>query len=421
MSENSSSPRSTVRDLFAPVRSLFVSDASAGVLLILIAIAAMIAANSPLAEEYHHLFHGEWFSSDVFKLNTLHLWINDGLMAIFFFVVGLEVKREWIEGQLSNARDRRLPVLAAAAGMVVPALLYVAVVNADGAGHLVRGWAIPAATDIAFAMGVLGLLGNRVPSSLRIFLLTVAIVDDIGAVLVIALFYTAKINVMWLIASAVVVGIMFAMNRFKVSSFTPFIVLALALWLCVLNSGVHATIAGVVAALTIPMMGRNNNTMVERMEHALAPWSAYLVVPVFGFANAGVAFGDLGLKAVLDPLPLAIATGLFVGKQLGIFSAVVISDKIGFAPRPTNASWAEIWGVSILCGIGFTMSLFVSGLAFTDNYVLIEEAKIGILLGSLISSVVGFIILRMTTEHPAEDCDDHGGEPDKLQPEAATK
>jgi NhaA family Na+:H+ antiporter len=214
---------------------------------------------------------------------------------------------------------------------------------------------------------------------------------------------------------------MFAMNRFKVSSFTPFIVLALALWLCVLNSGVHATIAGVVAALAIPMMGRNNNTMVERMEHALAPWSAYLVVPVFGFANAGVAFGDLGLKAVLDPLPLAIATGLFVGKQLGIFSAVVISDRIGFAPRPTNASWAEIWGVSILCGIGFTMSLFVSGLAFTDNYVLIEEAKIGILLGSLISSVVGFIILRMTTEHPAEDCDDHGGEPDKLQPEAATK
>lgn len=413
MSENTSPPQSTVRDLFAPVRALFVSDASAGVLLILIAIAAMIAANSPLAEEYHHLFHGEWFSSDVFKLNTLHLWINDGLMAIFFFVVGLEVKREWIEGQLSNARDRRLPVLAAAAGMIVPALLYVGVVNADGADNLMRGWAIPAATDIAFAMGVLGLLGNRVPASLRIFLLTVAIVDDIGAVLVIAIFYTAKINLMWLIASAVVFGVLYAMNRYKVSSYTPFILLALVLWLCVLNSGVHATIAGVVAALTIPMRGRNNNTMVERMEHALAPWSAYLVVPVFGFANAGVPFGDLGIEAVIDPLPLAIATGLFLGKQMGIFSAVFVADKIGFAPRPTNASWPEIWGVSIMCGIGFTMSLFVSGLAFTGNELLIEEAKIGILLGSLISSVVGFVILRMTTVHPDDECDDRGDEPDK--------
>ena len=413
MSENSSPPTSTVRDLFAPVRALFVSDASAGVLLILIAAAAMIAANSAFAEEYHHLFHGTFDWSPIPKLNTLHLWINDGLMAIFFFVVGLEVKREWIEGQLSNARDRRLPILAAAAGMVVPALLYVAVVNADGAGHLVRGWAIPAATDIAFAMGVLGLLGNRVPASLRIFLLTVAIVDDIGAVLVIALFYTAKIDVTWLAASAAVVAAMYAMNRFKVSSVTPFIVLALVLWLCVLNSGVHATIAGVVAALTIPMRGKNNHTMVERMEHALAPWSAYLVVPVFGFANAGVAFGDLGIEAVLDPLPLAIAVGLFIGKQLGIFSAIVIADKTKFAPRPGNASWAEIWGVSILCGIGFTMSLFVSGLAFTDNYVLIEEAKIGILLGSLISSVVGFIILRLTTEHSPEECNDRGDEPEK--------
>lgn len=420
MSENLAPPKAIVRDLFAPVRALFVSDASAGVLLILIAAAAMIAANSALAHEYHELFHGTFGWSPIPKLNTLHLWINDGLMAIFFFVVGLEVKREWIEGQLSNAKDRRLPIVAAAAGMIVPALLYVGVVNADGAGELVRGWAIPAATDIAFAMGVLGLLGNRVPASLRIFLLTVAIVDDIGAVLVIALFYTAKIDVTWLAASAAVVAAMYAMNRFKVSSFTPFVLLALVLWLCVLNSGVHATIAGVVAALTIPMRGRNNNTMVERMEHALAPWSAYLVVPVFGFANAGVAFGDLGIEAVLDPLPLAIAVGLFVGKQLGIFSAIFVADKIGFAPRPVNASWAEIWGVTILCGIGFTMSLFVSGLAFTGNELLIEEAKIGILLGSLISSVVGFGILRMTTVHPDEECDDRGDEPDKYPSDAAT-
>jgi NhaA family Na+:H+ antiporter len=396
-----------LRSIFAPVRALFVSDASAGVLLIFVAAAAMVAANSPLHSEYHRLFHGELFSKDLFKLNTLHLWINDGLMAIFFFVVGLEVKREWIEGQLSNASDRRLPVLAAAAGMAMPALFYLGLVNLEGASdELTRGWAIPAATDIAFAMGVLGLLGNRVPASLRIFLLTVAIVDDIGAVLIIALFYTAKIDPTWLAASAAVLAAMVAMNRLRVSSFLPYILVALVLWYCVLNSGVHATIAGVVAALAIPMVGKNDDTMLEHMEHALAPWSAYLIVPVFGFANAGVEFAEIGLKAVLDPLPLAIAVGLFVGKQVGIFGAVVIADKVGFAARPANASWQDIWGVTILCGIGFTMSLFVSGLAFTDNALLIEEAKIGILLGSLVSSVVGFTVLRMSTLHPDEDCDE---------------
>ena len=413
MSDPKSPAPTPVLDLFAPVRALFVSDASAGVLLILVAIAAMVAANSPFANEYHHLFHGTFDWSPIAKLNTLHLWINDGLMAIFFFVVGLEVKREWIEGQLSDARERRLPILAAAAGMVVPALLYLAVVNAEGADELVRGWAIPAATDIAFAMGVLGLLGNRVPASLRIFLLTVAIVDDIGAVLVIALFYTAQLKLVWLIASAAVVAVMMVMNRMRVSSIIPFILLALALWFCVLNSGVHATIAGVVAALTIPMRGKNDNTMLERMEHTLAPWSAYLVVPVFGFANAGVAFGAMGLSAVLDPLPLAIALGLFVGKQVGIFSAIVIADKSGFAARPANASWVEIWGVTILCGIGFTMSLFVSGLAFTGNTLLIEEAKAGILLGSLLSSVVGYAVLRMTTQHPEEECDEQRRKPEQ--------
>ena len=393
---------SLLRTAFAPVRALFVGDASAGILLILIAAAAMVAANSGLAHEYHALFHDTVRWTPIPKLDTLHLWINDGLMAIFFFVVGLEVKREWIEGQLANAEQRRLPVLAAAAGMIVPALLYFAVVSAENADELVRGWAIPAATDIAFAMGVLGLLGNRVPASLRLFLLTVAIVDDIGAVLVIAVFYTANIKLLWLVASIVTVGIMFGLNRMKVSAYWPFILLALVLWYFVLNSGVHATIAGVVAALTIPMRGKDDDTMLEHLEHGLAPWSAYLIVPVFGFANAGVEFGDLGIDAVFDPLPLAIATGLFVGKQLGIFSAIFVADKVGFANRPDNASWAEIWGVSILCGIGFTMSLFVSGLAFTGNALLIEEAKIGILLGSLISSVVGYVILRLTTKHPEE-------------------
>lgn len=392
--------KSPIQLVFAPVRALFVSDASAGILLILVAAAAMLAANSPFAEDYHHLFHGYLFDKDLFKLNTLHLWINDGLMAIFFFVVGLEVKREWIEGQLSSAEQRKMPVLAAVAGMAVPALVYIGFVNGEGASELTRGWAIPAATDIAFAMGVLGLLGSRVPASLRLFLLTVAIVDDIGAVLVIALFYTANIKLGWLVGSIVVTALMFLMNRMKVSAYWPFILAAVVLWFFVLNSGVHATIAGVVAALTIPMVGKDDDTMLEHLEHGLAPWSAYLIVPVFGFANAGVELGDLGMAGIFAPLPLAIAAGLFFGKQIGIFTAIWIADKVGFAPRPDRASWPEIWGVSILCGIGFTMSLFISGLAFTGSALLIEEAKIGILMGSIISAVVGYTILRMTTDHP---------------------
>lgn len=386
------------RVVFAPVRALFDSDASAGILLILVAAAAMFAANSPLHGEYHALFHDALFSAAIFKLNTLHLWINDGLMAVFFFVVGLEVKREWIEGQLSSPSQRRLPVLAAAAGMAIPALIYVSIVGIGS--PLTGGWAIPAATDIAFAMGVLGLLGNRVPASLRLFLLTVAIVDDIGAVLVIAVFYTSGLKVAYLVAAAVVVGLMYALNRMKVSRYFPFILLALVLWFLVLNSGVHATIAGVVAALTIPMRGKDDETMVERMEHSLAPWSAYLIVPVFGFANAGVDFSTMGLDGLLAPLPLAIAAGLFLGKQVGIFAAIWIAEKLRFAPRPDQANWPEIWGVSILCGIGFTMSLFIGELAFPGSRELIDEAKIGTLLGSLVSALVGFAILRLTTTHP---------------------
>lgn len=392
---------SILRQFFAPVRALFTGDASAGILLILVAIAAMLAANSALADDYHYLFHGEMFDREAFKLNTLHLWINDGLMAIFFFVVGLEVKREWMEGQLASTEQRKLPVLAAIAGMAAPALVFLAVINGEGASELTRGWAIPAATDIAFAMGVMGLLGNRVPASLRLFLLTVAIVDDIGAVLVIALFYTASIKMIWLAAAVGAVGVMIAFNRMRVTSPWPFILLAVVLWFFVLNSGVHATIAGVVAALTIPMRGKDDDTMLERMEHGLAPWSAYLVVPIFGFANAGVEIGSLGLAGILAPLPIAIAAGLFLGKQIGILAAVWAAVKVGFAQKPEGASWPEIWGVSILCGIGFTMSLFISSLAFVGNDLLIEEAKIGILMGSLLSGIVGFVILRFFSRNNA--------------------
>ena len=297
---------SPLRSVFAPVRALFVGDASAGILLILVAAAAMIAANSTLANEYRDLFYGDLRWTPIAKLDDLHLWINDGLMAVFFFVVGLEVKREMVAGQLADAKSRRLPMVAAAAGMLVPAAVYMLV---SGGGEYTSGWAIPAATDIAFAMGVLGLLGSRVPASLRLFLLTVAIVDDIGAVLVIALFYTPTIKMAWLLASIVVFGLMVALNRMKVSSFPPYILLALVLWYCVLHTGVHATIAGVVAALTIPMYRRDGNSMLERLEHGLAPWSAYLVVPVFGFANAGVALKGFGGRSAARPTALCDCRG----------------------------------------------------------------------------------------------------------------
>ena len=384
-------------------KALFVSDAFEGVLLIAVAAAAMFVANSGVSHAYHELFHGELFSADVFKLNTLHLWINDGLMAIFFFVVGLEVKRELIAGNLSDPKQRTLPVLAAIAGMAAPALVYILIAGGDPA--LTRGWAIPAATDIAFAMGVVGLLGSRVPAVLRLFLLTVAIVDDIGAVMIIAIFYTANLKLFWLIGSLVVLGIMIAMNRMKVDSIIPYLIGAIVLWFCVLNSGVHATIAGVLAALTIPMHRRDGNSLLENLEHSMVGWNAYLVVPLFGFANAGVDISDLGLDGLLQPLPLAVAAGLVIGKQVGIFSCVFAADKLGIAKRPAGCTWAEVWGVTLLCGIGFTMSLFIGELAFPGYRLLIDEAKIGILTGSLISAVFGFIILRMTTTHPEEKDD----------------
>ena len=377
-----------------PFKTLFVSDAFQGVLLIAVAAAAMIVANSAFAEQYHTLFHGKLPWTPIPKLYNLHLWINDALMAIFFFVVGLEVKRELIAGQLADAAQRRLPVLAAVAGMAAPAAVYLML-----AGHepqLTRGWAIPAATDIAFAMGVLGLLGSRVPGPLRLFLLTVAIVDDIGAVLIIAVFYTANIKVMWLVASIVVTAALIACNRMKVNLIPVYVLGALVLWYCVLNSGVHATIAGVVAALTVPMRRQDGNSLLEQMEHALVGWNAYLVVPLFGFANAGVALKGIGLEGLLAPLPLAIAGGLVIGKQAGIFAAIFIADKIGFASRPENSSWGQVWGTTILCGIGFTMSLFIAALAFPRYPLLIEEAKLGILGGSLISAIMGYLVLRFS-------------------------
>ena len=369
-------------------------ESTAGLLLIAVAIAAVAIANSPLEHGYHELFHHAWTWSPVPKLNTLHLWINDALMAVFFFIVGLEIKREVLDGELSQPGRRRLPVLAAAAGMAVPALVYLLVAGFSDPVRL--GWAIPAATDIAFAVGILALLGKRLPPSLRLFLLTVAIVDDLGAVTIIALFYTPTIKLAWGVGALVFFVALVAANRSGVSRFWIFLVLGLCLWICVLYSGIHATIAGVLAAFTVPLKNdRQGDSMLLRLEHALTPWNAYFIVPLFGFANAGVALGGLGPSVLLDPVPLGIALGLFVGKQAGILAALAVAKWSGFAPLPKGASWPQLWGLAILCGVGFTMSLFIGALAFPAHPLLVEEAKLGVLVGSLLSSVLGYTVLRL--------------------------
>ena len=388
-----------VYKLVAPVKALFVSDAKEGLLLIAVAIAAIAAANSALAEPYHALFHGPLAWSPISKLDTLHLWINDAVMAVFFFVVGLEVKRELAEGGLADPAARRLPVIAAIAGMAVPALIFVAVVADDGT--LDRGWAIPAATDIAFAMGVVGLLGDRVPRQLRLFLLTVAIVDDIGAVLVIAVFYTVQVKALWMLGAVAVAALMGVMNLRRVDWLWPYILSALLLWLCVLHSGIHATVAGVIAALAIPMRTRDDKPLLVGVEHALAPWNAYLVVPLFAFANAGVDMRGLGLSSLLAPLPLGIAAGLFAGKQLGIMGALAGAKKLGIAQPPDGASWLQLWGIAMLCGIGFTMSLFIGTMAFADEPALYEQVKLGVLGGTLLSLIAGYAVLRLAPAIPS--------------------
>lgn len=387
--------RNPASRLSAAAARLFGGEAGAGVLLILAAALALVAANSPLAEAYHHFFHGQLAWSPVAMLGNWHLWINDALMAVFFFTVGLEIKREFVQGQLSTPPRRRLPILAAAAGMVVPAAIYLGIAGtADG---LARGWAIPAATDIAFAIGVLALLGSRTPASLRLFLLTVAIVDDLGAVAIIALFYTSGIALSWLAAAAGVLAAMAVLNLLRVGRVWIYLLLAAALWYCVLHSGVHATVAGVLAALAIPLdLDRRGNSPLLRLEHALTPWSAFLIVPLFGFANAGVSLGGVGLAGLFAPLPLAVAAGLFIGKQAGILGAIALSRATGFAAPPSGASWTQLWGVSVLCGIGFTMSLFIAALAFPAHPAFAEEAKLGILGGSLLSALLGYLILRFS-------------------------
>jgi NhaA family Na+:H+ antiporter len=369
-------------------------ERAAGLALIAAAGAALAAANSPLAGAYHDLLHTP-VGPVMPKLGmmTVHLWIVDGLMAIFFLLVGLEVKREWFEGRLATAAERRLPIIAAVGGMAVPALVYLAVIDFEPA--LANGWAIPSATDIAFAIGVLALLGPRAPASIKLLLVTIAIVDDIGAVLVIALFYTAKLNVLALAAALALAGGMALLGQLGVRKLWPFLLGFAILWLLVLASGVHATIAGVLAALTVPLARGEKHSPLKHFEHVIHPWVMFAIVPVFGFASAGVALAG-GPAALLAPLPLAVALGLFVGKQIGIFGSVWIAVRAGLAARPAGARWRQIYGAALLCGIGFTMSLFIGALAFPGRPELADAAKIGTLAGSLLSAILGFAVLRWT-------------------------
>lgn len=400
------------------LRAFLDSEAAGGIILIAAAILAMVIANSPLRELYHDLLHSPVSPALTDKLGpmTAHLWINDGLMAIFFLFVGLEIKRELVDGRLSTWAQRRLPVVAAAGGMAIPALVYLAFVFGDA--RLTSGWAIPAATDIAFAIGVLALLGSRAPTSLKLFLVTVAIVDDMGAVAIIALFYTKALNFTALAAAAVVLAAMFAVNRSGVRALWPYLIAAVLLWYAILLSGVHATVAGVLAAFAIPIIVTpgapdSADSPLHRLEHALAAPVAFCIVPLFGFANAGVDLAGIRLEDMLAPMPLGIAMGLFAGKQLGIFAAVWLAVKSGFAAKPRGATWLQIYGVALLCGIGFTMSLFIGGLAFTDPH-LVDEAKLGTLSGSVLAAICGYLVLKFAPLHP-----DHQREEAEVREEIA--
>ncbi|MDO7833530.1 Na+/H+ antiporter NhaA [Sphingobium sp. HBC34] len=376
------------------LRDFLRMEASGGLCLIGAAVLAMIVANSPVAPLYFAVLHMR-----IGPLSALH-WIDDGLMSLFFLLVGLEIKREFVEGRLARWSDRSLPVIAAVAGMVVPAAAYLAI--AGGQPGLAKGWAIPAATDIAFAIGVLALLGKRAPTSLKLLLTTVAIVDDMGAVLIIALAYTAGVGLWALVAAALIWGVMLFANRRGITSLGIYLVLAAGLWLAVLLSGVHATIAGVLAALAIPIRsatggGDEAQSPLHRLEHGLHPWVAFGIVPLFGFANAGVSLAGVGLADVLEPLPLGIAAGLFLGKQIGIFCSIRGAVALGMAERPAGANWLQIYGLALLCGIGFTMSLFIGGLAFADPHHA-DAVKIGVLGGSLLSALAGYGVLRLAPD-----------------------
>ncbi|MDE3177081.1 MAG: Na+/H+ antiporter NhaA [Pseudomonadota bacterium] len=361
------------------------SEATGGVVLMAVAALALIVANSPLGPAYFAALHGE-----IFGLSLLH-WINDGLMSVFFLLVGLEIKREVIEGELSSWPRRALPGVAAIGGVITPALIFLAINHASPA--TLRGWAIPAATDIAFALGVLALLGSRVPVSLKVFLTALAILDDLIVIVIIALFYTSESSALMFALAGVALAGLIGCNRFGVTSLWPYLVIGAALWVFVLLSGLHATLAGVALALTIPLRGDPAASPLHRLEHAIQAWVALLIVPVFGFANAGVSFRGLSVETVLHPLPLGVALAMFLGKQLGVFAFGWAAIRLKLATLPAHATWMQFYGVAILCGIGFTMSLFIGLLAFPDSPPLQDATKLGVLAGSIAAGLLGSALL----------------------------
>jgi NhaA family Na+:H+ antiporter len=366
------------------LRQFIQSEAAGGIILMLVAAAALLVANSAAAPLYFRLL-----ATDILGLSLLH-WINDGFMAIFFLLIGLEVKREILEGQLSSWSRRALPGIAALGGMLVPALVYLVVTRS--APELRQGWAIPAATDIAFALGVLALLGPRLPVALKIFLTALAIIDDLGAVLIIALFYTGALAPLMLAAAVCLLALLCLLNRFGVARLSPYLLVGCFLWYVVLRSGIHATLAGVAIAFTIPLGG--DPSPLHRLEHALQRLVGFLIVPIFGFANAGVSFSGATPSIILESLPLGIALGLFLGKQLGVFGFSFIAVRSGLARLPDRVGWSELYGVAVLTGIGFTMSLFIGTLAFGAAVETENSMKIGILIGSILSGATGFCLIR---------------------------
>jgi NhaA family Na+:H+ antiporter len=373
-------------------------EAAGGLVLVLAALAALIVSNSPLAWLYDG-FLDTPVGVRVGPLaidKPLLLWINDGLMAVFFFLVGLEIKRELIRGELSTFGQAVLPVLAAVGGMAVPAAVYVAINAGDPAA--LKGWAIPTATDIAFSVGVLALLGSRVPVSLKIFLLALAIIDDLGAIVIIALFYTEHLSWTMLAPAAVGVAVLWALNARGVARPAPYVLTGLFIWVCVLKSGVHATLAGVVVALAIPLRSDapEQPSLLEQLEENLHPWVAFGVLPLFAFANAGVSLQGLSLAKLTESVPLGIAAGLFPGKAIGILGATWLAVALGLARKPEGATWAQIAGVCVLGGVGFTMSLFIGTLAFADP-VHAAQVRLGVLAGSLLSAAIGYLVLTMST------------------------
>ncbi len=381
------------------IREFLRLEAAGGIVLVCAATAAMLLANSPLSALYDGLLATP-VAVQIGALaiaKPLLLWVNDGLMAVFFFLVGLEIKREILEGELSSLSQTALPAAGAVGGMVLPILIYLAF-NLDEPVAL-RGWAIPAATDIAFALGVLSLVGSRVPSSLKVFLLALAIMDDIGAILIIALFYAGDLSLLSLGLALVGVAALVAMNRLGVTRLAGYILIGIAVWVCVLKSGIHATRAGVAVAFCIPLgRGRSgDDSPLKQLEHALHPWVAFGILPAFAFANAGVSLSGLSASALFTPVPLGIAAGLFIGKQLGVFGCVVAAVRLGWCRLPPGVTWRHLYGVALLTGIGFTLSLFIGTLAFGGE-VFAAEVRIGVIGGSLLSAALGYGILRFLAD-----------------------